>query len=103
MLLIPPVSRRGIELPCAEASAIDTCVVGNSRSGDRHHDPAKDICPRSVDVLPSASHPHSPGKRVENAVSPSKRVTARLPVTSVTALSVLRIVLTGGRTHLLNV
>jgi len=103
VLLIPPVSRRGIELSCAEASAIDSFVVGNSRPGDRRHYPAKDSCSMSVDVLPSASHPHCPGKRVENAVSPYKRVTARLPVTSVTSLYVLRMVFTGGRTHLLNI
>jgi hypothetical protein len=56
VLLIPPVSRRGIELSCVEASAIDSYVVKNSRVCD----PAKDSSPRSVVVLPSASHPHSP-------------------------------------------
>jgi hypothetical protein len=60
VLLIPPVSQRGIELSCVEASAIDSYVVKNARACDRHHDSAKDSCPGSVAVLLSASHPRSP-------------------------------------------
>jgi hypothetical protein len=60
VLAIVPVSRRGIELSCVEASAMVSYIVRNSRACDRHHESAKVSCPVSVAVLPSASHPRSP-------------------------------------------
>jgi hypothetical protein len=100
VLLIPLF--RGEALKCLASKRVPSTLTSfeNSRACDRHHAPAEAFAQSPLSSFIPLHIRIAPGKRVENAVPPSKRVTAGLPITGVTALSVLRMVLIGGRTHL---